>query len=80
MKMTKEEVFELMKEVVLAIKDDSDKMKTDRSYMTSWLDKNKELDAAIKELNSCDMLWLDDSYGPWFDENIRPNLRTSDNT
>ena len=72
--MTKEEALELMKEVILIIKNDTDKLMTDRSYMLSWLENNKKLDAVVKELSSCDMLWIDEQYGPWFKENIEPDL------
>lgn len=72
--MTKEKVFELMKELVLSVKDDNDKLISDRGYITAWLDKNKELDIALKQLDSCEMTWLDEQYGPWFEENIKPNM------
>jgi len=72
--MTKEEIFKLMKEVILALKDEEDKLMNDSLFQQEWSKKHKAVDSAIKQLNSCDASWLTDEYAKWFKAEIEPNI------
>lgn len=65
MKMSKEEVLELLKYLVLQIRDNGDKLKNDERFIADWRAKNSLLSEAIKSLNSCDCNWVNDEYGEW---------------
>jgi len=75
--MTKEECFELMKWLILQVRDNGENLKSDEMLKADWVAKQKHLDSAIKTLNSCDALWLNDVFGLWHRKEIEPNIPKS---
>ena len=67
--MKKEELFERLKDSILTIVRKNDELRTNSLLRLKWLENSQKIDAALKELNSCDMLWLNDEYGKWFKDN-----------
>lgn len=72
--MTKEEILAELKVLVLTLRDEQEKLKTDPVFASSWLSKQHEIGIDVKKLNSCDADWLNDQYGAWFNEKIKSNL------
>ena len=58
--MTKEEILEAMKEWVLS--------------MQKLSAKEKAVQESLKNLNSCDMLWITDQYAKFHKAEIAPNI------
>ena len=61
---TKEEALEIMKKLVVDLKEGQ--IFTGDGKLQAWKDNREEMGATIKQLNSCDMLWLEEKYGAWF--------------
>jgi hypothetical protein len=72
--MSKEEVLELLKHLVLQVIDNGEKLKSDERFKADWKVKNSILDNAIKSLNSCDCNWVNDKYGEWHRKEIVPRI------
>lgn len=70
--MTKEESLELMKWLILQLRDNGQKLKDDPMLMADWVAKQKHLETSVKALNSCDALWINDNYGVWYKKEIEP--------
>ena len=70
--MTKEEIFTALKEVILVLRDEGEKFLSDKVFQQECLQKQAAVQQAVKELNSCDMLWLSEVYEKWFTQEIRP--------
>lgn len=71
--MTKEEVLLLLQSQVLMLKNKA--LETNTRLQMDWSAKNKVLQDAIKGLNSCDALWIDEQYQSFFNKEIRPYLK-----
>jgi hypothetical protein len=79
MKMTtKEEILEALKDLVLGLMKNPEKLKDNIIYQASWVNRQQEIGIAVKTLNSCDTLWLNDEYGAWFKAEIKPNIKDID--
>lgn len=70
--MTKEESLELLKHLVLQLRDHSKKIQADPRMMLDWSAKAKFLKASLKSLNSCDANWVNDNYLVFFKKEIQP--------
>ena len=66
--MTKEEVLEGLKELILELKEDKIK---DIDAQKIWSGKETKIHEAAAQLNSCDASWVNDQYGVWFETTIR---------
>ena len=69
--MNKRQVLKSIQELVLDLVDNSKRLGEDDEYMKAWAQKQKEMDAALKKLNSCDILWVSENYEKWFNSNPR---------
>lgn len=70
--MNKEETLELLKHLVLQLRDSSKEIQSDPRLMQDWVAKAKHLDNIIKSLNSCDASFVQDQYGKFFKAEIQP--------
>ena len=70
--MNREEIFEGLKNLIIELRDNSDKFKNDPSACQEWSKKQQALGIAVKSLNSDDKLWLDNEYGKWYKVEIAP--------
>ena len=73
--MSKEEILELLKHLVLQIRDNGEKLQDER-FKADWNTKNSLLSEAIKSLNSCDCNWVNDEYGEWHRKEIVPIIKS----
>lgn len=73
--MNKDDILSMLKSQVLALRDQSREIESDKRLQLDWSEKTKFLINNIHGLNSCDMLWLNDEYGKWFDKEISPHTR-----
>ena len=69
--MKKEEVLELVKDVVSELAEKGSEFYSDPEAYQAWQIKSDTLDKAVKGLNSCDMDWLSAEYEKWFKENMQ---------
>ena len=76
--MTKEEVLNDLKELVIALRDNSEKLRSDPVFAAGWLSKQKSVSLEASRLNSCDASWLNDEYGEWFRQEIEPAIENVD--
>lgn len=74
MNMTKEEMLKELKSLVQALITDAEKFRSDESFRISWAEKQRTIGVEVNELNSCDLNWLNDEYGEWFNSEIRPHM------
>ena len=72
--MTKEEILSDLKEIILATRDDKERLLKDSSFMQNWMAKENAIQAAFKNLNSCDRLWITDQYAKFHKAEIAPNI------
>lgn len=72
--MKKEEVLALSKELVLSVRDSRNKILTPEEAANRRA-KIELLNREVANLNSCDMLWLDDEYGKFYRKEISPNFK-----
>jgi len=70
-KMTKEEVLELLKHLILILRDQKEKL-NDARLMADWVAKYKHLCKEHEKLSSCDILWVGDEYDKWYKKEIKP--------
>ena len=76
--MNKEKILDTLKEMVTGLMENSEKLKTDTAYQASWAKQQQDVGIAVKGLNSCDALWLNDEYAKWFNDTIKPNMPAID--
>ncbi len=72
--MNKEEVLTLLKTQVLDLRDRSAEIQKDPRLMDDWVVKTQYLGNAVKGLNSCDAVWLNDEYSKWFKKEVQPHI------
>ena len=70
--MTKEEIFELMKELILELRDHGEKLKKDERKRIDHTAKSSYIQTEVAKLNSCDANWLNDEYGKWYKKEVKP--------
>jgi len=68
----KEEILKELKELLLALQNNGQKMVTDSELSKSFTDRSYILSVEMKGLNSCDACWVNDQYGKWFNKYIVP--------
>ena len=69
MRMIKEQMLEVLKQVVLAIVRNPKGFKNTEE-MVKWQAKNTEVTNAINELNASDKAWINTEYSKWFNNNV----------
>jgi len=69
LEMTKEEILKEWQELIIALKEADKQHPFDGREGKS---RYAVLNEAIKQLNSCDALWLSEQYSKWFEESIKP--------
>jgi hypothetical protein len=72
--MNKEQILQTLKELITQLKNNSKAFIDDENILQEWQKKQQEVGIAVKKLNSCDALWLNDEYAKWFNSEIKPNL------
>ena len=70
--MTKEEIFELMKVLILELRDHGEELKTDERKRMDFTAKSSYVESEVAKLNSCDANWLNDEYGKWHSKEVKP--------
>jgi hypothetical protein len=76
--MNKEEALELLKHLILQLRDHSKEIQDNPKLMQDWVAKSKYLENAIKSLNTCDSNWINDEYGRFFKKEIQPYISKLD--
>ena len=72
--MTKEETFELLKWVILQLRDNSDKLRDDPAFSRDWLAKQNYLKSCVNALSDDDKQWMDSQYSVWHKKEILPHV------
>ena len=70
--MSKEEILELMKWLILELRDHETELKTDTGRRADWTGKSAYMQSEVAKLNSCDLNWLNDEYGKWASKEVKP--------
>lgn len=73
--MRKEEILKEWKEIILIMVNDGQKMVTDPELKKSSHARLSALIIEIKNLNSCDVCWINDQSGKWFNKYITPKYQ-----
>jgi hypothetical protein len=76
--MNKEEALDLLKHLILQLRDHSKELQSDPRLMQDWAAKNNHLQSLLKSLNSCDTLWINDSYAIFHKQEIQPYVSKLD--
>ena len=69
--MNKEKVFSELQDIVKTLFSPNI---NNAEVKAKWDIKAKDLADNVKELNSCDSLWLSEEYAKWYEINIKPNI------
>jgi len=72
--MTKEQILELLKDTITTLKVKNRELLTNKDLRRAWDNQNEMVREAVRGLDSCDMLWLNDHYAEWFKANIQGDL------
>ncbi len=75
MKLSKEEVLNLLKELVAQVRDNGEKLKHDKRMYDEFVVRRSTLNNAVNSLNSCDSSWVNDEFGKWHKIEIEPFMR-----
>lgn len=70
--MNKVEILELMKWLILELRDHDKELKTDPRRQADWRGKSAYMQSEVAKLNSCDLNWLNDEYGKWERKEVKP--------
>jgi hypothetical protein len=70
--MTKEEIFELMKVLILELRNHEEELKTDGRKRMDYTAKSAYIESEVAKLNSCDANWLNDEFGKWHSKEVKP--------
>lgn len=76
--MNKEEVLDLLKHLILQLRDHSKEIQADPKLMKDWVAKSDHLAKSMKALSSCDSLYIADEYGKWWTKEIKPYIAKLD--
>jgi hypothetical protein len=76
--MNKEELLDLLKHLILQLRDHSKELQSDPRLMKDWVAKSKHLQNSLGLLNSCDALWVSENYGKWHKQEIQPYISKLD--
>ena len=72
---TREEIFDKLKQVAKLAMGYREMGLGDRDDLTGWGDEAYIINCMISDLDSCDCLWLLDTYGAWERENVPESVR-----
>jgi len=67
----KEQVLDILRDIVLTLKTHGNDLKTDKNFRDKWIEKKKKLDELIPLLSEDDYVWLDKEYNIWIKEIIK---------
>jgi hypothetical protein len=70
--MNKEQALELLKHLILQLRDNSKTIQADPKLMHDWIAKFKHVEISIKELGPEDNRWLESEYSKFFQKEVRP--------
>ena len=70
--MNKEQALELLKHLILRLRDNSKTIQADPKLMQDWVAKFKHVEVSIKELGPEDNRWLESEYSKFFQKEVRP--------
>ena len=70
--MNKEQALELLKHLILRLRDNSKTIQADPKLMHDWVAKFKHVEVFIKELGPEDNRWLESEYSKFFQKEVRP--------
>lgn len=76
--MDKNEVLCLLQNLILQLRDESSLLQSDSNLKKDWVVKHQVLQRELKNLNSCDSLWLNEEYGKFFRKEIAPSIAKLD--
>ena len=76
--MTKEEIFELLKWLVLQTRDNGDKF-NNPMLKADWGAKYLLFNNEVKVMNSCDADWMGERYVEWHSKEVIPYLKNPQN-
>ena len=71
--MQKEEILELLKQLILDLKNKPNDFKDARKKL-DWGAKAKHVIESVKSLNEQDTKWLEQNYNTWFKINVNPHI------
>lgn len=77
--MTKEEILELHKWLILQTRDNGEKLQSDPMFFADWSAKYKFNNTEMMKLNSCDADWVGERYVEWYNKEIKPYLKNPQN-
>ena len=63
--MTKEQILALLKDSILTLRDKGRTFHENEPLLKAWTKQNEMIEEAVKGLNSCDMLFINDEYSKW---------------
>lgn len=72
--MTKEQILESLKSLILKIRDNGDDLLNDPIFKSTWQQKHSALTTARARVSSCDADWIDAELGKWFAKEIKPHI------
>lgn len=72
--MNKEQILEAFKSSILTIQNKGKELATNKDLYKAWKREVNTINEKIRELNSCDMLWLNDNYAKWSKENLQTDI------
>lgn len=70
--MDKQQALELLKHLILQLRDNSKSIQSNSQLMHDWIAKFKHVEAFIKELNPEDHKWLESEYSKFFQKEVHP--------
>jgi len=76
--MDKQEILDLLKHLILQLRDHSKDIQKDPRLMQDFIAKAKHLENILQSLNSCDALYIEDEYGKFFKKEVQPYVSKID--
>ena len=70
--MNKEQTLDILKHLVLQLRDNSKEIQANPNLTKDWVAKSKMVQDQLKSMNSCDALWFNEEYGKWHKKEIEP--------
>jgi len=70
--MKREEIFEKWKQLILDLRDKGDDLQNNMEFLSSWVQKNRELHELIKTMPPNDYKWMNDQYLEFFNKEVLP--------
>ena len=76
--MNKVEALDLLKHLILQLRDDSPRLQSDPNLMKDWAVKSQIVQKELSALNSCDSDWVGTEYSKFFKQEISPYISKID--